>query len=146
MFRPSRFWRRNHGTDLTIVPESQTRGIITDSPAPAFGLYSPTSNSSEPIAATCCRTAAAVLPVVLFDCRHLSAEAFMPQTSLLKRKRRGRSGTLKSRVLAALCTALGRKEGRRAYLGFLRRTSRDRPRALQRFGTDVAEPCDRPGR
>src|ERR1035437_5631437 len=59
----------------------------------------------------------------------ISRNIHATERPLLKRERRGRSGTLKSRVLVARCTAWGRTEGRRAYLCFLRRTSRDQPRA-----------------
>ena len=62
MFRPLRFWSRNHGIDFKTACISQVRGIIGGSllPAPS-GLYSPISNSPPPIATSCRVTASLVL-------------------------------------------------------------------------------------
>src|ERR1700733_9114011 len=62
---------------LITVSASQTRGIMTDSPGPASGLKSPTSNSSEPIAPICCRTPVTVVPGDSEGSRQFSADALM---------------------------------------------------------------------
>ena len=68
-----RFWCRNHPAEAIIVFVSQVRGIIGDSVAAASILYSPISNSKDPIARTCSSMAPRVFLPPL-DSDHTPAE------------------------------------------------------------------------